>query len=348
MVFAVGLGTLVGCAQIVGIVDTDVKTQDAGDDASSGAAVGDSSLGNSDVADVTPIGMEASSEGSSGSPDPGNEGGKGPIDASTEAGADATTLEAGTTDAGPCVPSTARCVPSGREACVATQWTSSPCPTNTPTCGGSGQCSVRGPTMVKVGNFYVDSTEVTVAQYQAFVTAKDTDTSGQPGVCSWNASYTTSRAPDPDTWPMSYVDWCDAYAYCAWAGKHLCGKIGGGPVAPASALDASQSQWFLACGGPNGNSHPNSTSVCNSSGGNDDVAPVGSFAGCEGFYTGLFDLEGNVAEWVDSCDSTDAGAADNCHLLGGSYLDNQSYCTEQYASPRNDTAHSFGFRCCGG
>jgi hypothetical protein len=30
--------------------------------------------------------------------------------------------------------------------------------------------------------------------------------------------------------PITNVDWCDAYAYCAGIGKRLCGKIGGGTL----------------------------------------------------------------------------------------------------------------------
>jgi formylglycine-generating enzyme required for sulfatase activity len=77
------------------------------------------------------------------------------------------------------------------------------------------------------------------------------------------------------------------------------------------------------------------------------VAPVATFPDCEGSYAGLFDLEGNVAEWVDSCDGA-TGAADICLLLGGNIIDSQSFCTESYTNIRRDdaTAYTFGFRCC--
>lgn len=229
------------------------------------------------------------------------------------------------------------------------------CPIDHPTCAG-GQCTVRGPTMVQVGGmFYIDSTEVTVAEYQVFLAAKaigagadsGSDTSGQPSVCAWNTAYYDGTPLNPTTWPMTNVDWCDALAYCTWAGKHLCGAIaGGGPIATTSALDQTKSQWFLACGGAGGSSHPNSVDMCNSTGGNGDLIPVATAPSCQGYYAGVYDLEGNAAEWVDSCE--DGGALDNCALLGGSYIDNQSYCTESFTYPRNELAHPFGFRCCGG
>jgi formylglycine-generating enzyme required for sulfatase activity len=78
------------------------------------------------------------------------------------------------------------------------------------------------------------------------------------------------------------------------------------------------------------------------------VAPVGTFLGCEGFYPGLFDMEGNVAEWVDLCEGT-GGAADICYALGGSVVDSQSYCTEiPYDFPRDGKYFTTGFRCCSG
>jgi formylglycine-generating enzyme required for sulfatase activity len=181
-----------------------------------------------------------------------------------------------------------------------------------------------------------------------FLAAKGTNTSGQPAVCSWNTSYyDTSVAMNPDNYPISNVDWCDANAYCAWAGKHLCGKIGGGAIAYADLFLATQHQWYLACGGPTNGTHPNNNSTCNS--GTGTLAAVGTYPGCVGYYPGLYDLEGNVAEWVDGC-AGNTGKGDFCYLMGGAIFDpGNSYCTEVYDdSPRNDTASSFGFRCCSG
>jgi formylglycine-generating enzyme required for sulfatase activity len=219
------------------------------------------------------------------------------------------------------------------------------CPLDQPACD-AGACVNRGPTMVKVDKFYIDSTEVTVADYDAFVTAKNGDTSGQPSACSWNTKYEPAMPPGPDDYPVSYVNWCDATAYCSWAGKHLCRGIGDISLSKASLFDATKSQWFLACGG--GGFHPNDNPVCNSSQGFNDTAPVGTFPGCEGYYPGIFDMTGNVAEWVDVCDA-DTGASDNCYPLGGSTIDETSYCDEEYDSiPRSDAGFTIGFRCCSG
>jgi hypothetical protein len=73
---------------------------------------------------------------------------------------------------------------------------------------------------------------------------------------------------------------------------------------------------------------------------------VASFEGCEGWYPGIFDMEGNLWEFTNNCEGS-TGAEDICYSAGGSYLDNDSYCTRVLADYTRDTAAvSFGLRCC--
>jgi formylglycine-generating enzyme required for sulfatase activity len=60
--------------------------------------------------------------------------------------------------------------------------------------------------------------------------------------------------------------------------------------------------------------------------------PVASVPSCEGGYAGLFDMVGNVAEFIDSCLPPDPGCpadlgghqCDLCVLVGGSFQDDTS------------------------
>lgn len=91
--------------------------------------------------------------------------------------------------------------------------------------------------------FCMDQREVTWGEYDAFLTAKRGDVSGQPPECSWNRGYEpeyyvpndtnyTSTKCEEAVRPVSKdaaancLDFCDALAYCAWAGKRLCGAVG--------------------------------------------------------------------------------------------------------------------------
>ena len=126
---------------------------------------------------------------------------------------------------------------------------------------GQWMPSGRGPTMVRhrlvadAGSYCIDQTEVTNGQYIAFLEAKVDagPDAGQPAVCSWNGSFVPSDLwPSPQgagTYPVRHVDWCDAYAFCAWAGKRLCGQMGGGASAPTESAMAQYSQWYATCSG---------------------------------------------------------------------------------------------------
>jgi sulfatase modifying factor 1 len=224
--------------------------------------------------------------------------------------------------------------------------------------GPDSGCPVTsGPTMVSVGAFCVDSTEVTQAQYGQFVEA-GVSAATQPTFCSWNTSYTpTGQWPPSATTldvPVTSVDWCDAYAYCAWAGKRMCGQIGGGPVAPSVDNDAGASQWLYACTHdgqfvyPYGNTYgPTTCNGIDANGGAQTVEASDAFPACVGGYPGIYDMSGNVREWEDSCSGM-TGQNDMCNERGGSVNNGQGnlMCATPQINPRSDQNDHLGIRCC--
>lgn len=234
---------------------------------------------------------------------------------------------------------------------------------------GSRACpaGVRGGPMASAGTFCIDAHEVTQREYKAFVDAKGSDVSGQPPTCAGNTSYLPGTPAangctaafynpigKPDQ-PIVCVDWCDAFAYCAWAGKRLCGAIGGGSLTSRDYLDPARSQWLFACSVHGIQAYPYGDAydgkACN---GRDyglaGIVDSGAIASCVGGYAGIFDMSGNVWEWEDAC-ATDAGTT-QCRHRGGSFAESSPEklrCDSggQVNSALNTfTAGNVGFRCC--
>ena len=180
--------------------------------------------------------------------------------------------------------------------------------------------SGKGAVMVRVGtsenNFCIDETEVTVKQYGEFTSSKDGSVAGQPTVCAWNKDYTAATGGQPDI-PVAGIDWCDARAYCEWAGKRLCGKhqagIFIGSVAQTELTDFTTHEWLVACSNLGQLNYPygviQQPTTCNT--GENDAGrtlAVKSKAGCQGGFPGVFDMVGNLWEWYDGpCRPFDAG-----------------------------------------
>ena len=151
------------------------------------------------------------------------------------------------------------------------------------------------------GSFCADSTEVTRWQYAAFLTARY-PLSEQPLHCAWNDSYVPWywQEQTRDDLPAVSMDWCDARAYCAWAGKRLCGRVGGGTVSLQQGLDPLRDEWSYACSGggkhafPYGDTYVPTACVTNGYDGTpgdqeatDFFRPVKSAPGCVGGFPGL-------------------------------------------------------------
>lgn len=239
------------------------------------------------------------------------------------------------------------------------------------TCGGGGVagacggCSgtLPGPTMVDVGGYCVDTSEVTQSQYQTFLTAKGTDTTGQPSTCGFNTTYTPSTTDNcnSSSWtpgtspnrPVTCVDYCDAFMYCKWAGKRLCGKIGGGAVPYLEANDVTLSQWYRACTTPSLKKFPYGNTYvggfCNTpgSGSTVDVKSSPSCTGTAAPYSSIYDMSGNASEWEDSCGNLSGTWF--CHARGGAYNDGVStsvQCDDGTVWPMDAKFQMVGFRCC--
>ena len=191
-----------------------------------------------------------------------------------------------------------------------------------------------------VDKFYIDRYEVTNAEYEKF-------------------TYDTKRE-EPYHWPngkvpknkknhpVIYVNWHDASEYCKWKGKRL----------------PTEQEWEKAARGDSGNIYPwGNTWAINKSNhpykGSTGTEPVGSYPNGKSPY-GLYDMSGNVWEWVDSFYLPHPGnninrgeyGMDKRVLKGGSWFDCLSYGCGLSAPTFNRSFftpevknNSFGFRC---
>ncbi len=243
---------------------------------------------------------------------------------------------------------------------------------------------LKGPKMVAVpapnGSTYcIDTTEVTQGQYAEFLEAKGgsmidnpDDMSGQPAGCELNARYVSARPDDeppncrwtheafdpmgthPD-FPVGCVDWCDAYMYCAWAGKRLCGAMGGGPIAWEQQSNANVSEWYNACsqGGtlpyPYGDAYDEEKCARESVALADEVGQRPECHGTEPPFDQLFDMSGNIAEWTNACEVAEGSKYEYCQYRGKFYLPPEPAgysCDATETGSRLTKYPGLGFRCC--
>jgi formylglycine-generating enzyme required for sulfatase activity len=208
------------------------------------------------------------------------------------------------------------------------------------------------------GDFCIDQTEVTRGQFDRFVKSNpDLSTLYESSACSLVTDVRPFAYPFPagtGAFPVGGVGYCGAEAYCAYAGKTLCGAINGDALAVALFNNPRYDAWMRACGGESGLTYPYGDSydadACNTerSGGHAPT-PVGLFAECAS-PDGVYDLSGNVWEWVRAC-TQDVNTSDPCYVRGGastsSATDDEFACNHApRTSPRADKTADIGFSCC--
>lgn len=231
-------------------------------------------------------------------------------------------------------------------------------------CGTDGCSPCPEVAVVDAGGFGIDATEVPREAYALFL-ADAVDPATQSSRCTWNTSFlpreditTFCEGPydmSAGRLPITCVDWCDAAAYCTWAGKHLCGRIGGVATLAIDELDdPAESEWYRACSAGGTKLYPYSDTfddnACNTIGNASDVRGVGDQLTCEGGFPGVFDMVGNAEEWEDSCDIGQDPAADNCYVRGGAFWGDQVEATclhgENRRPDRSTASNDWSFRCC--
>jgi hypothetical protein len=225
---------------------------------------------------------------------------------------------------------------------------------------GACDCSadqMHVPSNGTAADYCVDNFEVTDAKYIAFLSAGLPDAgavSPTPSQCAWNTSFVpASGMPAQDNYPVVYVNWCDAYAFCAATNRRLCGQIGGGSTPVGSFNDPTIDQWQGACSNQSSRAYPYgstfSATTCNGLGysGSSALLAVGEAYTCVGGFPPMRDMSGNASEWEDSC-ATSTGASDVCRARGGSFTSSQPQllCAADLEYPRNLTDATLGFRCC--
>jgi len=216
----------------------------------------------------------------------------------------------------------------------------------------AGCARAHGPKMVRIdataASYCIDTTEVSVGHFNEFLSASAYDA---PAFCK---SFADARPPRNDTaaeqaLPVRSVQWCWAQAYCKWAGKRLCGKIG------SSGYDVpsdGRGEWTYACQNgklatryPYGATYIEST--CNTAPGT--LQSVGANKDCHGQGTPfdqVSDMLGNVGEIEGGVGFLTTGEPSSARGRGYAHGDGAHDCLDLADFAFTATYPQLGFRCC--
>lgn len=195
--------------------------------------------------------------------------------------------------------------------------------------------------------FAMDRHEVTQREYATFLEAQPAPT--RPGLLprGWQLSGTGRAVFDEARrqHPVTHVNWSQAAAYAAWAGKRL----------------PTEDEWEAAAAGPDGLAYPWGnefhTGYANGAGAAADTMAVESYPDGRS-PSGCFDMAGNVWEWTATLeDGSDMQELPdglvNVAIRGGSYRSERHELATRarWTAPGRDAFSSptydrpIGFRC---
>jgi formylglycine-generating enzyme required for sulfatase activity len=208
---------------------------------------------------------------------------------------------------------------------------------------------------VALDGFWIDRTEVTNAHYRQCVEAGDCTPPAESGSYTRDAYYGESAFND---YPIIWINWYQAAAYCEWAGGRL----------------PTEAEWEYTARGPEERVFPwgdkfdgTRLNYCDVNCGFDhademaddgyaDTAPVGSYpSGIS--WCGALDMAGNVWEWTASLywpypyqldDGRNNPDTEGARVMrGGSWDDFQGYAHASHRYNRTPGYSNYytGFRC---
>jgi formylglycine-generating enzyme required for sulfatase activity len=194
--------------------------------------------------------------------------------------------------------------------------------------------------------FSIDKYEVTNKRYKRFIdaTGYKVPWSQEPAVAAYIWDWQKRMYPEgKGDHPVVLVSWADAKAFCAWAGKRI----------------PTEAEWEKAARGPKGKPYPWGNDWANgkantSESGLKQTTPGGAFKDDVSEY-GVFDLAGNISEWVEEWFAPYPGNPMTSYeernkyrvLRGGSWDYAHSIANgyhRQYALPQSQMT-AIGFRC---
>jgi len=198
---------------------------------------------------------------------------------------------------------------------------------------------------VYIDDFYMDKYEVTNALYKACVEAGECQPPQNTSSYTHDSYYRNSEF---DNYPVIYVDWNQAQAYCEWRGASL----------------PTEAQWEKAARGTDKRTYPWGEGIdCDranySSCKGTDTTPVGSYESGKSPY-GIYNLAGNVWEWTSSLykpypyvstdGREDLNASGNRVFRGGAWYDDDYVVYGTRSAYRNNVTpdnvnYNVGFRC---